>query len=220
MTMPIRARKYAWLLLALATWAAADRANAQHAAGGVHAHDGFMARLSGGFGSGVTDASGRDFVGDFARKQSGFAGALALDIGGAPIENLIVHGRIASTTIVSPDLTLDGEELGEQERSSISAYLFGAGVTYYLMPTNLYGTLAVGLSSLRFASRGGHAQYARPGVALQVDIGKEWWIGADVGVGLAVRASYAYASQQDDEIALDADHHFLSWALLASFTWQ
>ena len=219
-----RRRSCAWLavrlsLLALASTPASSQAQAASGSG-VHAHDGFMARLSGGFGTGVTEAGGTDAVGAFAREQSGFAGALALDVGGAPMENLIVHGRLASASIVSPDLTLDGRDFGEQERSSVSAYLLGAGVTYYLMPLNAYATLALGFSSLRFATRGGSTQYARPGVALQADLGKEWWIASDVGVGLGLRFGYARVSQEDAQIALDANHDFFSWALLASFTWQ
>jgi hypothetical protein len=215
--------RYAWLALVWLWLLAPAQAQAPTQAdsdSGVHMHDGFMARVSGGFGSGVTEAGGTDAVGAFEREQSGFAGTLALDVGGAPIANLIVHGRIASASIVSPDLTLDGRDFGEQERSSVSAYLLCAGVTYYLMPLNAYGTLALGFSSLRFATRSGSAQYARPGVALQADLGKEWWIASDVGMGLGLRFGYARVSQEDAQIALDANHDFFSWALLATFTWQ
>jgi len=179
-----------------------------------------MARLTGGFGSGVNSAAGTDSVGDFERTHDGFAGSLSLDVGGAPAENLIVHGRLANHTIVSPDLTLDGRELGEQERSSITAHLLGAGVSYYLMPINFYGTLAVGLSWLRFESKRGRQQYTHPGIAVNADVGKEWWISADVGLGVAARFWYTHASQEDAEIDLEGTHDYLGWALLASFTWQ
>jgi hypothetical protein len=187
---------------------------------GVHSHDGFMARLTGGFGSGVTSASGSDLAGAFEREQHGFAGSLSLDVGGAPIENLVVHGRLANHTIVSPDLTLNGRDFGEQDRSSITAHLLGAGVSYYLMPINLYATVAVGMSWMRFASSRGNEQYAYPGIAVNADIGKEWWISADVGLGAAARFWYAHGSQEELELELDASHDFVGWALLASFTWQ
>jgi hypothetical protein len=41
-----------------------------------------------------------------------------------------------------------------------------------------------------------------------------------VGIGVAARVWYTRANQEDFEIELDADHDFITWALLASFTWQ
>ena len=70
---------------------------------GVHTHDGFMARLTGGFGTGVTSASGQDLVGPLEREQDGFSGSLALDLGGALAQNLVLHGRLANASIVSPE---------------------------------------------------------------------------------------------------------------------
>jgi hypothetical protein len=234
-----RGRSLAWLLVALCAAAFPGHAGAQQrvdravspypsppppparrARPGLHRHDGFMARLTGGFGSGATSAQGSDLVGELERSQNGLAGSLSLDIGGGPVENLIVHGRLANHTIVSPDLTLDGRDLGEQERSSITAHLLGAGVSYYFMPTNLYATAAVGMSWLRFESSGGHQQYTYPGFGLNADVGKEWWIAADVGLGAAARFWYTRAEQEDAEIELEVSHDYIGWALLASFTWQ
>jgi hypothetical protein len=187
---------------------------------GFHRHDGFMARLTGGFGTGAVNGHGTDAVGALEREQNGFAGSLALDVGGSPVENLVLHRRLGNHTVVSPDLTIDGRDLGEQARTSIGAYILGAGASYYFMPINLYACAAVGLSWLRFDSRRGQQQFARPGFALNADVGKEWWISGDVGLGAAARFWYTRAAQEAPEIELDLDHDYVGWALLASFTWQ
>lgn len=187
---------------------------------GVHEHDGFMARLTAGFGSGFTRETGSDSVGELERERRGFAGSLSLDIGGSPSANLVLHGRLAEHTIASPSLTLDGRELGTARRASVTAYLLGPGATYYLMPLNAYATVAVGLSGLRFEDADRNEQYTRVGMGLNVDVGKEWWISADVGLGAALRFWFSHAAQRIPDIALDSSHDYFGWALLGSFTWQ
>jgi hypothetical protein len=61
---------------------------------------------------------------------------------------------------------------------------FGGGVTYYFMPVNMYisGSLGAGQLSVDSPLGGGDSD---TGLAGEVSIGKEWWLGGSWGMGVA-----------------------------------
>ena len=76
--------------------------------------------------------------------------------------------------------------------------LFGLGLTYYLMPLNAYASLVVGLTQTLVAFDGAFDR-SDGGWGTEVDIGKEWWVGRQWGLGTALRFSLAHAPRSEDE---------------------
>jgi hypothetical protein len=179
-------------------------------------HDGFMARATIGFGGASvksntinTDVTVRDF--------SGALFALSLDVGGAPAENLIIHGRFASMSVLQPRARVDNVNQPKSNQNSADVLLLAPAVTYYFMPINLYATGAVGFSWLfegytdRFAD---HYSYrTQAGVGVNVDLGKEWWVNDQWGFGVAGRFWYTL-------ITADNRDTVAGFALLFSATYQ
>ena len=63
---------------------------------------------------------------------------------------------------------------------------FGVQFTYYLMPANVYLSLTPAVTWTSLAANGADAD-TRPGFGLKVGVGKEWWVGAHWGLGLAAQ---------------------------------
>ena len=117
-------------------------------------HDGFMLRLTLGFGGGtVTRHIKNDPLevlgGDGKTTFSGFGEHFSLDIGGAPTENLIISGRLSTFGLINPKVKRRGESLDANDDDGGASILIGPAITYYFMPVNLYLTGALGLGVAR-----------------------------------------------------------------------
>ena len=76
-----------------------------------------------------------------------------------------------------------------------NACAIGPGVTYYLMPANVYFSGSVGVGSLSGSDElNGNSD---TGFALDTTIGKEWWVGDNWGLGLAGDFTYLSAKDKD-----------------------
>jgi len=148
-----------------------------HAGDRDHAN-GFFMRLSAG-GGGVAmdkDLGGADW------NLSGAASNLSIAIGGIVSSNLAVHATIFAWRVTNPKVDV----LDYSGRPNFDAALgaLGAGVTYYIMPANVYLSASVGLGVLSFdgpdIAGGSHS-----GAATDLNIGKEWWVGSNWGLGVA-----------------------------------
>jgi hypothetical protein len=179
-------------------------------------HDGFMARATIGFGGASvksktinTDMTVRDF--------SGAVMALSLDVGGAPAENLIIHGRFASMSVLQPRARIANVNQEPKNENSADVVLLAPAVTYYFMPINLYATGAVGFSWLfegytdEFGDRNNYRTHV--GVGVNFDLGKEWWVNDQWGFGVAGRFWYSH-------INTDYLDTVAGFALLFSVTYQ
>lgn len=161
-----------------------------HAGGSPRAHDGgFFLRLSGGVGSGETKnepagSSGGDV------KFSGFSGDYNFAIGGIIAENLALHGTIFGWSVSDPDVDFFGN-VGSVNDATLTMAGFGGGITYYIMPANVYLSPSVGFGILSLDD-----SETDPGFAFDATIGKEWWVGGSWGLGLA--GTFGYHSIPDD----------------------
>jgi hypothetical protein len=187
---------------------------------GFEQHDGFMLRATIGFGGGKVTRSGSAV--DYVANDAEFSGAgmlWSLDVGGSPIDNLVLHGRIAQIAIGSPDTTFDEDEQGTLDELSVGAVAIGPAVTYYLMPINIYATAAVGLGVIIITHEDEEDAEASSdaGLGLSFDVGKEWWVNANWGLGVAGR--FWYTSGKDAE-ADDAEFECIGGGLLFSATYQ
>jgi hypothetical protein len=142
-------------------------------------HQGLLLRFGAGVGGVVADDDLNDLT------LSGGAGLLSLDVGGSVAPDLALHGRLSFNSIFEPTVSSDGDELGELEDTTLTFSLLGLGLTYYL-PANLYLTGVLGLSRASFKLQGDEYD-ALTGVGFIGDLGYEWPIGGDWGLGVAGR---------------------------------
>jgi hypothetical protein len=197
----------------------------------VPQHEGFMLRLTFGFGGGWANFQ-VDNPADDEIELSSWGWAFSLDVGGSLMPNLNLHGRWASLGLIEPELEVNGDDLGALDRVSAVAQLLGAGMTYYVMPANVYFTGVIGFSwlSLRTCEEYYDEYYndiyydyacdataTDVGFGLNADIGKEWWLGKAWGLGLAGRFWYSYV---EDDDTVDTKGEFLGFAVLFSATYQ
>lgn len=153
----------------------------------LRAHTGFSIRV--GAGLGYARASRKLTSG--TEKLGGLAGSLALDIGGAAIENLIVYGRLSGVAFNHASSS-DTEQIN-------GAYFLtlGAGARYYFMPEDWYAGATLSLAGIRVTDNEIAAQNAHPGFGFDLEAGHDWWIGSHYdqrSVGLALRFSYETAA--------------------------
>ena len=187
---------------------------------GIERHDGFMLRLALGFGWGGVTASAENSSDDVT--LSGFSASFSFDIGGAIVENLVLHARISDLSIVNPTLYMNGEKVGESEDASLTGVFFGPALTYYIMPANLYLTLGLGMSWLTFdtdvRSSRDRTRDSDLGFGLNFDIGKEWWVSDNWGLGVAARFWYTHLTDTVSEV--DAKYDLLGFAVFFSATYN
>ncbi len=153
---------------------------------GVHQHDGFFLRFAPGFGtaSTIVDVAGID-----AFEFSGLAYSSRLQIGGAVSDNVIIYGEIGGDVYLSPTVKAVGEEV-EVTDVTVNPLGFGAGVSYYIMPANIYFSLSLLMSTITVEVDGETIE-SDIGFGFKVLAGKEWWAGEDWGLGIAVFGSYS-----------------------------
>jgi len=164
------------------------------AGGGPRDHLGFFLRMTAG---GLYASSGNDDFeigtesGEF--EFTGWGGDFTIALGGCVSENLALHGTLFSWSMSDPDVDFEGTDLGELDGSlSMSAY--GGGVTYFIMPANVYLSGNIGMGFLTLDTDFGD-DTSDPGIALDLSVGKEWWVGNSWGLGLA--GAFGYHSIDD-----------------------
>jgi hypothetical protein len=142
-------------------------------------HQGLLLRFAGGAGGVVADDDLNDVT------LSGGAALLSLDVGGAIAPDLALHGRLSLNSMFEPTVSRGGNNVGDLEDTSLTFSLLGLGLTYYL-PSNLYLTGVLGVSRASFQFQ--DTEYdALTGVGFIGDLGYEWPIGGDWGLGVAGR---------------------------------
>ena len=195
---------------------------------GFEQHDGFMLRLAVGFGgAGATldpkeDAATRDLLGfDLKYDFSGGAFVFSLDIGGAPTDNLIIHARMSDFAMIGPKVEIAGDS-GELD-GSLASHLLGIGLTYYFMPVNLYLTAVIGAGWLTLDPDTDDDEDSRAtdmGVGFEFDVGKEWWVSDNWGLGLAGRFSLSSGTTENENTDIKSDFAMLGFGLLFSATYN
>jgi hypothetical protein len=116
----------------------------------------------------------------------GARAAFELAGGASPAPGVLLHANLIATYVFSPSMEVGGREVASPSDASLSLFGFGAGVTGYAMPSNIFGSLVVTGATLRVDGGGisGHSDW---GVVLQLLLGKEWWAAERISYGLAAR---------------------------------
>ncbi|PKN58236.1 MAG: hypothetical protein CVU56_06855 [Deltaproteobacteria bacterium HGW-Deltaproteobacteria-14] len=151
-------------------------------------HNGFLMRLSAGFG--YTRASQDSSDGSLV--LSGGGGMASLAFGGMIAKNLALNVDIFGSSAFEPAVVVDGTDIGDASSTTMSVGAIGLGVTYYLMPANVYLALSFGAAKGRLETRARTVfgtivfkDTSDVGFAVNVMVGKEWWVGREWGIGVA-----------------------------------
>lgn len=158
-------------------------------------HDGFLLRFSLGLGYeglGLSDGAGTEI------DLSGFGLSSSLTLGGVVADNLAVHGDFFGLAAVSPNVAINGEDFGEASDSSVSLSGLGVGITYWVMPLNLYLSATLGLGKATIDVEGDEFE-ADWGVAVRAMVGKEWWVADEWGIGLMAELTWANVPVEVEE---------------------
>jgi hypothetical protein len=152
--------------------------------GGIRDHEsGFMLRLSAGGGSA---SSALDLTGG-KLELSGFASDVNIAIGGVVTPNLAIHGTLFGWLVSDPDIEYPGGSVSISGDLDLTA--FGAGITYFIMPANVYVSGSIGAGSLTLDTSIGEGE-TDTGPVIDLTIGKEWWVSDGWGIGAAVSLGY------------------------------
>jgi len=154
---------------------------------GIHEHDGLYVRLA--TGPSVLHASWKDRTDDLSFTGIGLALAMAFGVSVTP--NLVIYGEVTGTVVKDPI----------QNRNGVSTTLTGHGLTlaglgpgaaYYLLPAHLYfsGTLTLsylprGYYGVSSGAGGNGAILTNKDIGGTFMVGKEWWVSANWGLGVA-----------------------------------
>jgi hypothetical protein len=137
--------------------------------------------------------------------DSALGSSATVDVGAALIENLILRGRITGgfSTSATTDFGYD------------AMYLFGMlgfGADWYIVPTNIRAGVSLGIAGLQLHHRdspGTLVLHSKAGVAFDLDVAKEWWTGAEWGIGVGL--FFRFMSVPPASIAPGSDGRLTVW---------
>lgn len=151
-------------------------------------HDGLYLRLYGGFAyfdgrerlwnAAIGGAYGN---GVLIRSYSGAGTSVGLCLGRAVTANLVLYAELVGTMVFQPSVSL--------QASMDHVYQFGGGpgAAYRLSPSNIHFSVTVTFPKIWF----GDGTRSDFGYGANLMVGKEWWISADWGIGVAAQAHIA-----------------------------
>jgi hypothetical protein len=161
---------------------------------GYHEHDGFFLSMSLGpaFGNVNDKFSGSDLT---------FRGAgidFDIKIGGKISQNLLLHATLLSKSMVGPEVSDGSGQSGKISNNvSIGEAMFGAGLTYYIMPQNIFLSGSMGAGNFTVINTDEKINTStKYGFSFQLKAGKEWWVGKNWGLGLGL--AYGKTSLTND----------------------
>ena len=148
-----------------------------------HKHDGFYFNVTSGFGITAFDDSSSRFSYPYGTFRVGYAVVenlipnLTMEINQTEI-NIFYGDPVAGFTIL-PD-------------AKFTILNTGIGVTYYIMPTNVYLTGSIGpaIGGVGLVGAEPPPIEAATGYGINVAIGKEWWVKDNRGIGIAGQLSH------------------------------
>jgi hypothetical protein len=182
---------------------------------GYHTHDGFMLRLSAGFAGASATEKGTS-IGDVTVSGGGMAQSFA--IGGAVADNFILNADIFGVQLSEPEYEIGGTTK-TADKTSWTYAAIGPGVTYYIMPMNLYIAGSVGMAVAQMTDEDADETFSSDGGwGMNLMVGKEWWVSTNWGLGVA--GQIMYMSIKDKEIIEKKDMTFASFGVLFTATYN
>jgi hypothetical protein len=188
----------------------------------VHQHDGFYLRLSLGAAFGAILGDGHVARGVDEVQLDGFGVGTSIAIGAALVPNLILDVDFFYATLFDSDVEVDGDDLGDSSHADPRLGVgedhqllgLGLGLTYYLMPVNIYLAGSFGLGRVSFEAHDGDRGASDWGLASNLMVGKEWWVDSDWGIGVAAQLMLVWV---DDDFLNDVNAYALSVMFSATY---
>ena len=156
-------------------------------------HSGLMLRVTAGAGYANTGFRERIVGSDVSFGAYGPTLELDAALGGVLFRNFAIHGTVQYWAAPNPNLrvrsgsyTIDGST---SDDTMLSGLLVGGGVTAWLGESNVYGSASLGAVMLR-AENDRFREDSDWGFGGQALLGKEWWLGSSLGIGLAAAFSW------------------------------
>jgi hypothetical protein len=182
-------KKLFFLGLVLATITSIKAQNVLQVQEVLHQHKGFYLSMGLGpvFGKVTDDVNENGYK--YTMDMSGTGFLFDFKIGGAIKENLILHATIISNTMSGPNITIsNGTSTKASDNVNVGEAMFGAGLTYYLVPGNvlLSGSLGIGNFSIMDNTNSENNVSTQRGFSMQLKVGKEWWISKKWGLGVGL----------------------------------
>jgi hypothetical protein len=191
---------------------------------GSRKHDGFYLSLNIGpaFGGTVLKATGSDaqsVVGGNELIYRGQGFIADFKIGGAIKENLILSFDLISRTITGPEVEVDGNTIGTASNDIVATdNTMGVGMTYYIMPHNIFLSGTVGMAKMTIENKDTDAKgESKAGLGLHVKVGKEWWVSKNWGLGLSGGYGFLIAEDKAPPAGVDYDGTLTSHQLYIMF---
>jgi hypothetical protein len=151
---------------------------------GYRQHNGFYLSMSLGP---VFPSISDKLAGNYDYVYTGTGAQFDLKLGGAIQENLILHATLTSNSLVGPTVKSDGQSMKASNNVTLSESMIGVGLTYYVMPSNIFlsGSLGLGNFSTQDTNNNNNISSDR-GFAMQLKVGREWWVSSRWGLGFAI----------------------------------
>jgi hypothetical protein len=136
-------------------------------------------------------------------KLNGTCGDANFAIGAIVTKNLALHGTFGGWSISEPDVEFGGDDQGDLDDSSLNLSMFGAGVTYWFMPVNMYLSGSIGAATMDLEVDNDEGPdfdlESDTGFGVDLTLGKEWWVGNKWGLGVAAGLNFSDVPTEDDE---------------------
>jgi len=150
-----------------------------------HTHKGFYLSTSLGIVGGSINS---EIPNAIKSKYSGTGMNFDIKLGGAIKENLILHATIISSAVAGPTIKVgNAPNVDAPSDFTIAEAMIGAGLTYYIMPENIFISGSLGIGQFTVADDNDSATTDK-GFSMQLKVGKEWWVSTNWGLGIS--ASY------------------------------
>jgi hypothetical protein len=165
-------------------------------------HDGFYFNGQLGFGGSAIVAE-REGVPDVEFNNGN--GDFSFDLGGALSQNVLLFGRFWSVYQANPNAETAGVEIDLDDDVTVYMAAVAIGARYYFMPINLYAGASLGLARFGIEADGDNIADSDYGFAIQLEVGKEWWVDADWAIGVGGRFSHAAADTEQEAGSVTGD---------------
>lgn len=196
------------------------------AASAPKTHDGFF--LNGILGLGYGNYIENYKNDGIKLKAEGSQVEFGIKVGGAVIQNLILHGFIETTTFTEglEVQTNDQQKIDNilAEDNYVQTLFLGGGTTYYLPgENNIYLSASLGAVfyteyQVNFLGKTKKISTHEPSVGFILSIGKEWWVGNELGLGVA--ATYKQSSTKSELFDFEGDTSFKAVSIAVSLTFN
>lgn len=154
-------------------------------------------------GPGFTWASG-----DPNTMLNGASGAFDFAMGGFVLQNLALHADFGWFNVFDPDFSVDGKVL-DSTSVQFQASTFRAGASYYFMPVRTYLSLSAGFAAAALTSYSYSdtsernvtligREYTKIGPSFAAEVGKEFEVSPQWGLGVAAHYELLYVPPSDD----------------------